>query len=120
MKALDKFGAVALVALFAACSNTADGVKKDADSLGDKTAAMADNAGDAMAGAKQTADVKTALTADTRVDASNINVDTDGTAKTVTLNGTVSTEAMKTLAAEIAAPKAEGYRIVNNLTVKTP
>ena len=120
MKGLDKFGAVALVALFAACSNTADGVKKDADSLGDKTAAATAGAGDAMAGAKQTAEVKAALMADTRVDASNINVDTNGATKTVTLNGTVPTEAMKTLAAEIAQPKAEGYTIVNNLTVKAP
>ena len=120
MKGLNKFGAVALVALFAACSNTADGVKKDADSLGDKTAAATQGAGDAIAGAKQTADVKAALAADTRVDASGINVDTNGDTKVVTLNGTVPTEAQKALATEIAQPKAEGYTIVNNLTVKQP
>jgi len=120
MKALNKFGAVALMAFLAACSNTADGVKKDADSMGDKSAAATQGMGDGIAGAKQTADVKAALTVDTRVDASNINVDTNGDTKTVTLNGTVPTEAQKMLAAEIAGPKAEGYTIVNNLTVRRP
>ena len=39
------------------------------------------------------------------------------TVHSVTLNGTVKTEEQKRLAAEIAGPKAEGYTIVNNLTV---
>ncbi len=120
MKSIVTLGAAALLAFTTACGNTADGVKKDAENAADKTAEASADAGASVAGAKQTADVKTALAADTRVDASNINVDTNGDTKTVTLNGTVPTEAQKTLAAEIAQPKAEGYTIVNNLTVKAP
>ncbi|HYW29909.1 MAG TPA: BON domain-containing protein [Gemmatimonas sp.] len=118
MSAINKLGTVALFALLTACGNTADGVAKDAENAAEKTAEVAADAGTATAAAKQTADVKTALTADTRIDASEINVDTNGDTKTVTLNGTVATEEQKTLAADIARPKAEGYTIVNNLTVR--
>ena len=120
MTAISKLGALALLALSAACSNTADGVKKDAEIAADKSAEAAANAGGAMGAAMETADVKTALTADTRVDASGINVDTNKDAKTVTLNGTVPTAAQKTLAGEVAMSKAPGYSIVNNLTIKAP
>ena len=118
MKALNRLGAAALVALFAACSNTADGVKADAESAADKTAGAAAAAGAATGAALETADVKTALMADTRVDASGINVDTNKDTKTVTLNGTVKTDAQKTIAGEIASAKAVGYSVVNNLTIK--
>ena len=56
--------------------------------------------------------------ADTRVDGGDINVDTDEAKKTVTLKGTVKTEAERVLAGEIAASKAAGYSIMNNLTIK--
>ena len=120
MKSIVTLAAAALLAFTTACGNTADGVAKDAENAADKSAEASTEAGSAMAGAKQTADVKTALSVDTRVDASGINVETNGETKTVTLNGTVPTEAQKMLAAEIAQPKAEGYTIVNNLTVKAP
>jgi osmotically-inducible protein OsmY len=109
--------AAVLVAV-SACSNTADGVKKDADSLGDKTAAAATDAGNAMGAATQTADIKTALMADSTVDASGINVDTNGDTKTVTLNGTVANETQKMRAEAIAKEKAPGYTVVNNLTIR--
>jgi hyperosmotically inducible protein len=120
MKAIKTLGLATLVAFAAACGNTADGVKKDADNAADKTADAAASAGAATGAAMETADVKTALMADTRVDASNINVDTNKDAKTVTLNGTVPTDAQKTIAGEIAAAKAAGYTVTNNLTVKMP
>jgi osmotically-inducible protein OsmY len=62
--------------------------------------------------------VKTALLADTRLGATDINVDTNEETKTVTLNGSVKTEAEKQLAGEVATSKATGYRIVNNLAIK--
>jgi osmotically-inducible protein OsmY len=66
---------------------------------------------------KQTVDVKAALMADKGVDASHIDVDTDADTKTVTLKGSVPTQAQKAAADRIARDKAEGYRIVNQLTV---
>jgi len=67
--------------------------------------------------AVQTLDVKTALTLDSRVDASGINVDTDDVTKTVFLKGRVPTANQKLLAEQIAADKAVGYRVKNELVV---
>jgi len=66
---------------------------------------------------KQTVDVKTALMADKGVDASHIDVDTDASTKTVTLKGSVPSQAQKVKADQIAHDYAAGYRIVNQLTV---
>lgn len=76
-----------------------------------------ENAGRAGDAAMETLDVKTALMADTRVDASDINVDTDHVRKVVVLRGKVPTVAQKTLAGEIATAKAVGYRVENNLAI---
>ncbi|MEO6445164.1 MAG: BON domain-containing protein [Gemmatimonadaceae bacterium] len=118
MKRITTIAAAAILAFTAACGNTADGVKKDADNAADEAAQATSSAGASADAAMQTADVKTALMADTRVEADDINVDTNGDTKTVTLNGSVSTDAQKAIAAEIATAKAPGYSIVNNLTVK--
>ena len=69
-------------------------------------------------GAAQTMEVKTALIADKTVDASGINVDTDGTSMIVTLKGHVPTAAQKTEAGSIAKSKAPSYKIVNDLVVR--
>ena len=61
--------------------------------------------------------MKSALIADGRVDASNINVDTSASTKTVVLKGSVPTAQQKTTAEAIARDKAEGYTINNQLTV---
>lgn len=76
----------------------------------------ADPAGVAQA-AIETLDVKTALLADRRVDASGINVDTDHRTKIVTLKGHVPSTDQRTAAAEIARAKAPGYQIDNLLLV---
>lgn len=150
-------GAVSLVVLSAACSNTADGMKQDAeenqraaaqasddarvraDAAGREASDAADRAGSAISGAVrdarektgdaaanlgettgaavQTMDVKAALIADRRIDASNINVDTDAATRTVTLKGYVPNAAQKTVAEEIASVKAEGYKVRNNLRI---
>lgn len=92
--------------LSGACANTVQGVKQDAEKVTEKTVAAA-----------QTVDVKSALIADGRVDASNINVDTSSTSKTVVLKGSVPTEQQKDTAEAIAREKASGYTITNQLVV---
>jgi len=93
--------------LAGACANTVKGAQKDTEKAVEKTA-----------GATNTVDVKSALIADGRVDASNINVDTETNTKTVVLKGSVPTAQQKTIAEQIARDKAKGYTIQNQLTVK--
>jgi osmotically-inducible protein OsmY len=76
------------------------------------------NAGRAAEAAVQTMDVKTALMRDSRVDASDINVDTNHETKTVVLKGRVASAAQKTIAEQIAIEQAKGYRVQNDLTVR--
>jgi osmotically-inducible protein OsmY len=129
MRHIYTLGAAAVFAALTACGNTADGVKKDAEnaadktaeaaaSATDKTAEAAASAGNAVSGAAETGQVKAALLADTNLDAGDINVDTDEGKKTVTLKGTVPAESHKKLAGDIAAAKAVGYQIINDLTIK--
>jgi osmotically-inducible protein OsmY len=121
-----------------ACDNTARGVQQDSaeatDEARDATAAAraeadeeaddarrtAGEAGSAIDAAGETMDVKTALMADDLVDASEINVDTHHETKTVVLKGSVPTAAQKTAAGRIAEREAEGYKVDNQLTVRTP
>ncbi|MGE3509740.1 MAG: BON domain-containing protein [Vicinamibacterales bacterium] len=74
-------------------------------------------AGRAAGAAFETADVKTALMTDSRVDAGDINVDTNHDTKTVVLKGRVPSEAQKDIAEEIARREAEGYRVDNQLRI---
>lgn len=97
---------IVAAALTGACANTVRGVKQDTEKVAEKTVA-----------ATNTVDVKSALIADGRVDASGINVDTNSSTKTVVLKGTVPSAEQKTTAEAIAQDNAEGYRIVNQLTV---
>lgn len=102
-----KFLTVSLaLVVSAACSNTMQGVKTDAEKATEKTAAGV-----------ETMDVKSALIADGRVDASNINVDTSASTKTVVLKGSVPTAEQRKIAEAIAREQAKGYAITNNLTV---
>ena len=97
---------VVAAALSGACANTVQGVKKDSEKVAEKTVA-----------ATNTVDVKSALIADGRVDASKINVDTSSTSKTVVLKGSVPTAEQKAMAERIARDKSEGYTVTNQLTV---
>jgi len=117
----------------AACSNTADGIEKDAERAGDKASGAARDAsaaskdaaadtkaapaGAAVSAAVETIDVKSALMADRSVDASHINVDTFHETRTVVLKGSVKTATQRDEAARIAAVEAPGYRLDNQLTV---
>ena len=98
-----------VAALSGACANTVKGAEKDTEKVVEKTAA-----------ATNTADVKSALIADGRVDASNINVDTSASTKTVVLKGSVPTPQQRATAEAIARDKADGYTINNQLTVSPP
>src|SRR4051794_17201230 len=93
---------LALSAGMAGCANTMKGAKKDAEKATENTAAAAN-----------TVDVKSALIADGRVDASNINVDTFASTRTVVLKGSVPTAEQKTLAETIAREHAKDYKITN-------
>jgi osmotically-inducible protein OsmY len=99
--------AVVLGASLTACANTARGIKTDAERATEKVAAGA-----------ETVDVKSALIADGRVDASGINVDTEASTKTVVLKGSVPSADQKSTAEQIAREQAKGYKIVNQLAVK--
>lgn len=130
-----------------ACENTARGVKQDAEQaeaetrderavakdraqeIGADAARAANRAIDAArpageelaerAGAAwETLDVKSALMADPSVDATRIDVDTDYKTKTVTLKGYAATETEKNMAEVIAKGHAEGYSVVNSITVR--
>ena len=140
--------AFSLAVATAACDNTWRGMKQDAAKASDTAKDSSDaakaeakdeaakaraegreaaddarkaagNAGSAIDAAAETIDVKTALMADDNVDASDINVDTFHETKTVVLKGTVPTSAQKIAAGKIAAKEAEGYKIDNQLVVKT-
>jgi osmotically-inducible protein OsmY len=68
--------------------------------------------------AAQTMQIKTALIDADNLDANNIDVDTDGGTKTVTLKGHVSNASQKAAAERIAKEKAPGYRVVNSLVIR--
>ena len=120
-------GAAAIVLAAAACSDRTEGrAEEAARDAGRATAEAGRSAGNAVANAGraadaavETMDVKAALMADSRVDAGDINVDTDHVTKSVILKGRVPTAAQKTLAEQIAVEKAVGYRVQNDLMVGT-
>lgn len=74
-------------------------------------------AGRATGAALETVDVKTALMTDSRVEADDINVDTNHDTKTVVLKGMVRSAAQKEIAEDIARREAEGYRVDNQLRI---
>jgi len=97
-----------------AASATANAAERAADA----TANAARDAFGTTGAAIQTVDVKAALIADKRVDASGIDVDTDYQTRTVVLKGHVPNAAQKKIAADIASAKAEGYSVKNELVVR--
>ncbi|WP_310570201.1 BON domain-containing protein [Gemmatimonas sp.] len=106
------------IGIATACGNTADGAKEDTKNAAEATSEAAASAGSSMDAAAETADVKMALMADTTIDASEVNVDTNKDTKTVTLNGSVKSDAQRTRAEVVAKDNAPGYTVVNNLIVK--
>lgn len=139
MKRLTGMALIAALAAFgaAACSNDRDEMyendrpstaAEDAERAGERAGEEAREAGDeagdvmddaaaATDAAAQTAQIKTKLAADDTIDATDINVDTNGETRTVTLKGVVETEAQRAAAERIAKETAPEYRVVNLLTV---
>lgn len=118
--AADKAGEKTAEAADKAAEKTAVAADKAAEAGHEAAAAtkeMARDASGAMKAAAETVDVKSALMADTKVDASHIDVDTYKETKTVVLRGSVKTAGERAKAASIAAAKAPGYRIDNQLKV---
>jgi osmotically-inducible protein OsmY len=98
-----------------------DAAERAEDSMeraGDSAANAIEQAGDAAKGAVETADIKAALAADDLVEANDVNVDTNGETKVVTLKGTVPSTAARARAEAIAKREAEGYRIDNQIVVR--
>lgn len=127
-------GAVAIASVAAGCTGQAERTTSEAvrdgssvagqagDAVKDAGSAVGEavlNGGRAADAAVETLDVKTALIADSRIDAGDINVDTDHLAKTVTLKGHVPSAAQKAFAEETAVKKAVGYRVENQLTISS-
>jgi osmotically-inducible protein OsmY len=100
-----------------AARDAADATKRAGEKAAEATEAATEDAAAATAAAATTTSVKSALMADRRVDATRIDVDTNGASKVVTLKGSVPTAAQKTTAETIARDKAEGYTVVNQLVV---
>jgi predicted small secreted protein len=104
----------------AVAADARDAAKKAADAAslaGEKAAEASKEAGTAVAAATNTLDVKAALMIDKTIDARHINVDTDAKTRTVILKGSVPTAEQKTAAEKLAAAKATGYTVVNDLAV---
>lgn len=101
-----------------AAGQAAEATKDAAGHAAEATRDAAASVGAVGDAAQQTAQIKSALVADASIDASSIDVDTEASTKTVTLTGTVRSTAEKATAARIAADKAPGYRVANNLEVR--
>ena len=97
--------------------NAAEATKEGAEKAAEATKDAAKNTANTADGAQQTMQIKSALLADKSVDASSIDVDTNGMTKTVTLKGRVPNAAQKASAERIAKSKAPDYTVVNNLTI---
>jgi osmotically-inducible protein OsmY len=100
-----------------AVATAGDKMKEESAEAGAKSREAAANTANAVDAAQQTTEIKAALIAEKSVDASKINVDTDGATMTVTLKGSVPTASQKAAAERIAKNKAPNYKVVNFLTV---
>jgi len=87
-------------------------------SASERLAEAAERASERAAGVIRGADIKATLMADPSIDATGIDVDSDGRTQTITLNGSVPTEAERDMAGIVAAAQAPGYRIENRLAVR--
>jgi osmotically-inducible protein OsmY len=136
--------ALLAASLLGACENTARGIEQDTENNRARAKAAAEAAApkieqataeakevvanaavdaanttaNTLDGATRTMQVKMALVADKSVDASEIHVETNQTARTVTLKGHVPTSAQKAAAERIARAKALDYQVVNTLVVQ--
>lgn len=105
-----------------ATSNVAQAASNTAANATNSVANAAANATNSVEGsvdaAVNTPKIKTALGASAALKGSNIDVDTDGTKNVITLKGTVTSAAQKTMAGSIAQKTAgPNFKINNTLTM---
>lgn len=100
-----------------AARDASDATKRAGEAVAEGAAEVTADAAAASSAAATTTSVKSALMADKSVDASKIDVDSDGTTRIVTLRGSVPTDAQRVAAERIARAKADGYTVVNQLVV---
>ena len=93
-------------------------VERAGDRAAQETKDATRSVGATLDAAAQTMQIKTALIDADNLDANNIDVDTNGSTKTVTLNGHVPSASQKAAAERIAKQKAPDYKVVNNLTIR--
>jgi osmotically-inducible protein OsmY len=93
-------------------------VERAGDRVGQETKDATRSVGATLDASAQTMQIKTALIDADNLDANDINVDTNGTTKTVTLKGHVATASQKAAAGRIAKEKAPDYHVVNSLVIK--
>jgi osmotically-inducible protein OsmY len=98
--------------------NAANDARNGAQQAGQTISNGMQNAGAEINEMKQEVDVRAALALDTAVDKSGITVKGDEAAHSIRLTGTVPTADQKTKAEQIAKDKAEGWTIINDLTVQ--
>ncbi len=126
MKPLAWAGLSALVLFGAGCSNTVEGLKKDAEEnkVEEKTQKAAEavttavkEAGREIKSKTLALDVKATLMADKGVDASHLHVQVNDDTRVLTLSGSVPTAAQKEAAGVIARGRSGEYRVSNLLVV---
>jgi osmotically-inducible protein OsmY len=112
---------VVAVSSVAACQDRSDPLHNERSTGPGFSEAGRDDDGDAAAvnGAFQAVDIRLALRMDADVDASQIDVDVDHAARVVSLRGAVSTSAQRARAEEVVHNHVDGYRIDNQLDVRT-
>ena len=88
------------------------------DRVAQETKDATGSVGATLDAAAQTMQIKTALIDADNLDANDIDVDTNGATKTVTLKGHVPTASQKAAAERIAKEKAPDYRVVNNIVIR--
>lgn len=117
------------LALMLGCGNTADGMKKDSEVVGEKTAQGAENAGKNMneaggdigAATMLTPKIKNAIIANARLNEEKNLIDISSTEEVVTIDGHVTSEELKALAEEVVTTylkdSKETQKVKNNLTI---
>lgn len=132
MKQITLFLSSLLLGLLIGCGNTAEGMKKDNETARQNVASEASNmASDASNSSQQlgvaamlTPKVKLAISGDKTLNADGNLINVDSTTDKVTLQGHVTSEAMKKLAGEIALKTIEAndakQTVDNQLSVQTP
>ncbi len=93
-------------------------MERAGDRVAQETKDATHSVGATLDAAAQTMQIKTALIDADNLDANDINVDTDGATKTVTLKGHVPTAAQKAAAERIAKEKAPDYTVSNLLEIR--